>query len=165
MKKNILSEVNRTREIMGLTILEQNISIGKTIVSGEKETFTAGKPIIITMDKEATYGVNQDDPKKVIMPFYNELLEKLKEVLGDNLKTDVSGLKLVSAEIDSGASNFYNRKPTLADVANDRKTPLPTQWWGNEGWGRINVHFKGVCLQSALQGIYTRRRNAWRYRL
>jgi len=143
MDKKILSEINRTHEIMGLPIREQNISIGKTVVSGKKETFTAGKPIIVIMDKEATYGVNEDDPKKVIMPFYNELLEKLKEVLGDNLKTEDSGLRLVSAEIDSGASNFYNRKPTLADVANNRKTALPTQGGQRRG---------GVELMSTSKG-------------
>ena len=139
----ILTEHVLFEQEIDSTISEQNISIGKTIVSGREETFKAGEPIIITMDKEATYDVNKDDPETVAGPFYDELLEKLKGVLGDNLKTKDSGLVLTSAQIDSGASNFYNRKPTLADVANDRKTPLPTQGGQKKG---------GVSLMSTSKG-------------
>tara|TARA_R110002020_G_scaffold107328_4_gene249337 strand:- start:2770 stop:4155 length:1386 start_codon:yes stop_codon:yes gene_type:complete len=127
MKKNIKSELNRVQEIMGVkpNLVEQNVSIGKTVVVGKEETFKAGKPIIVTMDKEATYVAMDSDPKKVVMPFYNELVQKLKAILGDNIKTAESGLKLVKAKIISGASNYYDGGSTEADIMNDRKTAMP----------------------------------------
>ena len=127
MKKNILSDVNRVLEIMGVSNLteQKTVNIGTTTVDGTINTFKKGKPIIIEMDKEATYDVNADDPKTVAGPFYNELLKKLKAVLGENLKTKNSGLKLVSAEISSGASNYYDKASTEADIKNDRVTSMP----------------------------------------
>tara|TARA_R110001599_G_scaffold8112_1_gene38890 strand:- start:2610 stop:4031 length:1422 start_codon:yes stop_codon:yes gene_type:complete len=127
MKKNVKSELNRVQEIMGIkpNLVEQNISIGKTIVTGKEETFKAGKPITVTMDKEATYVAMDSDPKKVVMPFYNELVKKLQAILGDNIKTADSGLKLVKAKIIAGASNYYDGGSTEADIMNDRKTAMP----------------------------------------
>ena len=75
--QNILSEVARVREIMGLqNITEQNnAQIGKTVVihSGKDED-----PIQIIIDRAAKYDVLDDAAENVAGPFIDEVIAKFR---------------------------------------------------------------------------------------
>ena len=126
MKKNILSEVNRVREIMGFgLIVEQDdirYDIGKTVVKGGEK----GEPIQIIIDKAAKYDVLDDAAESVGEPFITEVIDKLSEKFGGSLKKAIeAGMTLTKAIIRSGASNFYSRGSTESNVTNDRFTQSP----------------------------------------
>ena len=124
MKKNILNEVNRVREIMGFeTLNEQNYSVGKTVVKGDP---SKQEPIEIVIDKIAKYKVLDDAAKSVAGPFIEEVIEKLSEKFGGDLQKAIdAGITLRKAIIRSGASNFYGGGSTEANVENDRFTKAP----------------------------------------
>ena len=123
MKKNILSEVNRVREIMGLDLLseQKNLQIGTTVVSGD---WKKKEPIQIIIDKVAKYAVLDDAAESVAGPFIDEVIDKLKEKFDGSLKKAIeAGMNLTKAKIRSGASNYYSDGSTVANVENDRFTP------------------------------------------
>ena len=124
MKKNILNEINRVREIMGFeTLNEQNYSIGKTVVKGDP---SKQEPIEIVIDKIAKYKVLDDAAESVAGPFIEEVIEKLSEKFGGDLQKAIdAGMTLRKAIIRSGASNVYGGGSTEANVENDRFTPAP----------------------------------------
>ena len=123
--QNILSEVARVREIMGLqNITEQNnAQIGKTVVihSGKDED-----PIQIIIDRAAKYDVLDDAAENVAGPFIDEVIAKLSGKFDNDLQKAIdSGVTLTKAKIRSGASNFYSRGSTESNVTNDRLTQSP----------------------------------------
>jgi len=120
MKKQILSEVNRVREIMGFTILEQKKEIVK--VGEEKGEYIELDTIIFN----STYKASDD---KTSQEMFNLFLNKLLESIGNNSDAndayEKGTLELKSATVTAGASNYYSSAPTAADVMNDRVTPMP----------------------------------------
>jgi len=120
MKKQILSEVNRVREIMGLNLLEQTKE--KVKVGEKKGEFMELDTIIF----DSTYRANDD---KTTQSMFNLFLDKLLEAIDNN--PDASSayrsgtLELKTAKVTAGASNFYTGAATAADFMNDRITPMP----------------------------------------
>ena len=124
MKKNIISEVSRVREIMGLPLIseQEHYDIGKVVVRGDVDK---GEPIQIIVDKVAKYAVLDDAAESVAEPFIADVVDKLKEKFdGDLQKAIDAGMTLTKAIIRSGASNYYKNGSTVANVENDRFTPI-----------------------------------------
>ena len=120
MKKQILSEVNRVREIMGVKLLEQTKQ--KVKVGEEKGEYIELDTIIFN----STYRANDD---KTTQNMFNLFLDKLLEVIGGNPDANEAyrngTLELKTAKVTAGASNFYTGAATAADFMNDRITPMP----------------------------------------
>ena len=120
MKKQVISEITRVREIMGLILSEQTKEIVKV---GEKK----GEYIELdTIIFDSTYRASDD---KTSQSMFNLFLDKLLEAIGNNpdaYEAYRSGtLELKTAKVTAGASNFYTGAATAADVMNDRITPMP----------------------------------------
>ena len=121
MRKGIISEINRLRDIMGVEpIEEQNFKIGKTIVTGDVEK---GEPLHIVVDREAKYKPMEDSADGGVgQPFFWTVIEALEDKFKDKggWHKHKDKIKLKKVTIRSGASNFYNGAATAADVMNDR---------------------------------------------
>ena len=105
MKKQILSEVNRVREIMGVKLLEQTKQ--KVKVGEEKGEYIELDTIIFN----STYRANDD---KTTQNMFNLFLDKLLEVIGGNPDANEAyrngTLELKTAKVTAGASNFYTNE-------------------------------------------------------
>jgi len=129
MERNILSEVNRVREIMGLElVMEQDIKheVGDK-VGGQIFKGYITKPVAETFNELGMYTVNSDDPRKFLDRFVKGIVDK---ITGDPLmkkSLDDGTLQLAKANIRSGASNWY-KTPLVPEISNDLKTP----WQNNE---------------------------------
>lgn len=86
MKKQILSEVNRVREIMGLNLLEQTKQ--KVKVGEEKGEYIELDTIIFN----STYRANDD---KTSQSMFNLFLDKLLEAIDNNPDAKEAYLSLI----------------------------------------------------------------------
>jgi len=103
MERNILIEVNRVREIMGLVIpIIQEQEKTTKIKKGENVTVQKAK-----WSKKGMYSVGDDSPSKFIKSFINGIVTKLKsdKLLYNAFKAHT--LQLAKAVIRTGASNWF----------------------------------------------------------
>jgi len=118
MKKNILSEVNRTREIMGLPIVEQR----KTTIITDTIKSDVDVPIPPIKGK---YSVGDSNPSEFIVESVNTIINSLPPVAKDKL--DKGKLQLVQITVRAGASNYWDKTtgPTQFDheIVGDKYEP------------------------------------------
>jgi hypothetical protein len=113
MEKNILSEINRTREIMGLSEQRKETIITDVIKS---DVDVPIPPI------KGKYGAGSSDPSKFIKGSVVSIMSSLPQKAKDKL--DEGKLKLVQITVKAGASNYWDKTtgPTQFDheiVGND----------------------------------------------
>jgi len=113
MKNNILLEVKRVKEIMGL--YEQRI---KTIVTSEEWDVPVPVPRI-----KGTYRPGDSDPSAFIGEALVTILQAIQEVPGAREKLKTGELQLKHITVEAGASNVWDTKDgaTNYDVDNDYK--------------------------------------------
>ena len=108
MKKNILSEVNRTREIMGL-VREQEMKYIRKVVSDID--------IEIPLRFEYKYPTGIDDPTPFIGTVTKSIIDKIEEDAQHAALLKDGKLKLDSINVKAGASNYWN-KPMIPEIGN-----------------------------------------------
>ena len=113
MKNNILLEVKRVKEIMGL--YEQRI---KTIVTSEEWDVPVPVPRI-----KGTYRPGDSDPSAFIGEALVTILQAIQEVPGAREKLTTGELQLKHITVEAGASNVWDTKDgaTNYDVDNNYK--------------------------------------------
>ena len=107
MKKNILTEISRVREIMGLR--EQR-----------KETIVTEIPFDVQVPIptiKGNYSVGKSDPSKFIKKSINTIIKAIKNTPGAADKLVSGDLQLVGINVKAGASNYWDSKtgPTQFD--------------------------------------------------
>ena len=120
MKKNILSEVNRTREIMGLPIMEQR---KETIITDVvKSDVKVPVPAI-----KGNYKPGKSDPSGFIENSITIIQKAINSVDGAREKLEEGNLRLVEITVKAGASNYWDKTtgPTQFDheIVGDKYEP------------------------------------------
>ena len=110
MKKSILAEVNRTREIMGLPIVEQR---KETIIT---DTIKADIEVPVPAIK-GTYKPGKSDPAAFIKNSITIIKNAINNVSGAREKLEEGKLRLVEISVRAGASNYWDKTtgPTQFD--------------------------------------------------
>jgi|7_EtaG_2_1085326.scaffolds.fasta_scaffold04811_2 hypothetical protein len=108
MKKNILTEIERVREIMGLIREQQMVYIRKLVSDIDIE---------IPLRYEYNYPTGVDDPS----PFINTVVAGIIKEINSNTQhaalLKAGKLQLDSIDVKAGASNYWN-KPMIPEIGN-----------------------------------------------
>ena len=119
MGKNILSEVNRTREIMGLPIVEQR---KETIITNIPYDVQVPVPTI-----KGTYLPGKSSPSAFIKESITTIIKAINNTPGASDKLGSGDLQLVDINVKAGASNYWDKTtgPTQFDheIVGDKYEP------------------------------------------
>ena len=101
MKKNVISEVNRVLEIMGLEILSEQRTIEKVIDIKKFDVQVPVPPI------KGKYSAGQSDPAAFLQESVNTIIQAINDVPGASTKLEEGKLRLVEISVKAGASNYW----------------------------------------------------------
>ena len=114
MKKQIISEISRVRQIMGLR--EQ---YSETIKTGEEKNVV----VVYVPPIEGTYSPNSSDPSQFIDESVRIIMDAINNKEDAYVRLQEGKLKLVDINVQAGASNVWDPKDgaTNYDVDNNYK--------------------------------------------
>jgi hypothetical protein len=135
MERNILSEVNRVREIMGLELVTEQDTpheVGDK-VDGQIFKGYITKPVAETFNELGMYTVNSDDPSKFLDRFVKGIIDTITKDPLMKKSLDAGTLQLAKATIRSGASNWYGT-PLKPEVDNKYEGTPNADYYTNPEW-------------------------------
>ena len=138
MKNELLTEVNRALEIMGLELIseqETELQVGD-VKDGKVFQGYKTKEVEESFNEIGMYSVNKDDPSKFLNKFVQGIIATITSDADMKKALDEGNLQLATATIRSGASNWY-RTPLKPEVPNDIKNAINGEprwnWYDSKG--------------------------------